>query len=157
EELIGRLLDAGTPVTVLARTCHLEQRPGLRFRRVPTPRRPFALAYPAFLAVASLLLGRRHDATLHTTGAIVLNPADISTLHYRHRAAAGRIEGSRASQQGVLYELNQRLSGWMSRAGERWCYRPRRTSLLAAVSQGVADEVRTAFPAVAESVEVVLN
>ena len=42
-----------------------------QFRRVPTPRRPFTLAYPAFFAVASLLLGRRHDATIHTTGAIV--------------------------------------------------------------------------------------
>jgi glycosyltransferase involved in cell wall biosynthesis len=157
EQLIGRLLDAGRPVTVLARSCHLASRPGLQFRRVPTPRRPFTLAYPAFFAVASLLLGRRHDATLHTTGAIVLNRADISTVHYCHRAAANHVDGSRASRPGVLYELNQRLGAWMSRVGESWCYQPRRMSLLAAVSRGVADEVCTAFPAMAESVEVIPN
>jgi glycosyltransferase involved in cell wall biosynthesis len=157
EQLIGRLLDAGRPVTVLARSCRLEPRPGLQFRRVATPRRPFSIAYPAFFAVASLLLGRRHDATLHTTGAIVLNRTDISTVHYCHRAAASRIEGSRASRPGVLYAVNQRLGAWMSRTGEWWCYQPQRVSLLAAVSRGVADEVRTAFPAMAESVEVIPN
>jgi UDP-glucose:(heptosyl)LPS alpha-1,3-glucosyltransferase len=124
---------------------------------VATPRRPFSVAYPAFFAVASLLLGRRHDATLHTTGAIVLNHADVSTVHYCHRAAASRVEGSRASRPGLMYALNQRICAWMSRTAEWWCYRPRRMSLLAAVSRGVAEEVRMAFPAMAESVEVIPN
>ena len=157
EQLIGRLLDAGRPVTVLARTCRLEARPGLQFRRVRTPRRPFTLAYPAFFAVASHLLGRRHDATVHTTGAIVLNRSDISTVHYCHRAAYRHVDGSRASRPGALYRLNQRFAAWMSRAAESWCYRPRRVSLLAAVSRGVADEVRAAFPAMAGAVDVVPN
>jgi len=157
EQLVARLLDAGHPVTVLARTCALAPRAGLRFRRVPTPRRPATLGYPAFFALASLLLVRRGGRLLHTTGAIVANRADVATVHYCHRAAAARVEGSRASRPSRLYRFNAALAGVLARGGEAWCYRPGRTRLLCAVSAGVADELHACFPALADAVRTVPN
>jgi glycosyltransferase involved in cell wall biosynthesis len=157
EQLIGRVLDAGRPVTVVARSCDLAPRPGLRFRRVPAPRRPFVLLYPTFFALASLVVARRREAVLHTTGALIANRADVSTVHYCHRAAVKRIDVSRAARPDLLYKLNQAAGGPMSRAGERWCYRPGRTLLLCAVSRGVAHELDTEFPAMAGRIRAIPN
>jgi glycosyltransferase involved in cell wall biosynthesis len=157
EQLIGRLLDAGRPVTVVARTCRVDPRQGLRFKRIRTPSRPFVLAYPAFFAVGSLVAARRRDAVLHCTGAIVCNRVDIATVHYCHQAAKGRIDGLRASRRAPLYLVNSWLGGFMSRAAERWCYRPERTRVLCAVSDGVAAELREAFPSKAHDVHTIAN
>jgi len=158
EQLVTRLLDAGHPVTVVARTCALTPRAGLRFYRVRTPRRPATLGYPAFFVVASLLLLRRRGAgLLHTTGAIVANRADVATVHYCHRIAAERVEGSRASRPSALYRVNAALAAVLARSGEAWCYRPGRTRLLCAVSSGVAHELRASFPAMAHAVRTVPN
>jgi glycosyltransferase involved in cell wall biosynthesis len=157
EQLVQRLLDRGRSVTVIARTCALEQRDRLRFVRVRAPRRPFAIGYPAFFAVASALAARRGNAVLHTTGAIVANRADVSTVHYCHRAAADQVEGSRASRSGSLYRLNAAVAAVQSRAAEAWCYRPARTRLLCAVSSGVSAELERGFPAMADSIRTVPN
>ncbi|MGP0053816.1 MAG: glycosyltransferase family 4 protein [Solirubrobacteraceae bacterium] len=157
ERLIEHLLDAGRPVTVVARTCRMSPREGLRFRRIRTPARPFAIAYPAFFAVASVLLRHRRGAVLHTTGAIVANPVDVSTVHYCHYAAAERVNVSRASGDGLLYWLNARFARVSARAGERWCYRPQRTRILCAVSKGVADELCEGFPAMAAAIRSIPN
>jgi glycosyltransferase involved in cell wall biosynthesis len=157
EQLLGRLVDGGRPVTVIARKCQLEPRPGLRIRRVPAPRRPFVLLYPTFFALGSLIAARHREPLLHTTGALIGNRADISTVHYCHRAALSRIEGSRAGGSGLLHKLNQTFGGPMSRFGERWCYRPGRTALLCAVSDGVRRELESEFPAMADLVDVIPN
>jgi UDP-glucose:(heptosyl)LPS alpha-1,3-glucosyltransferase len=157
-QLVRRLLDAGHRVTVIARTCELPAHEQLRFVRVPTPRRPATMAYPAFIAVASLLAARRRrGALLHTTGAIVLGRADLSTVHYSHRAARAHIEGSRASRETLLYRINAGIAGVLSRAGEAWCYRPSRTRVLCAVSGGVATELQQGFPAMAGAIRIVPN
>jgi glycosyltransferase involved in cell wall biosynthesis len=157
QQLVQRLLEAGHAVTVIARTCELSRRDGLRFIRVPTPRRPFSLAYPAFFAVASLFAARRRGALLHSTGAIITNRVDVCTVHYCHRAASVRVDGSRASRPGLLYRCNEAVSGILSRAAERWCYRPGRTRRLCAVSAGVTAEVKVGFPAMAPFVRTVPN
>lgn len=157
ERLIERLLDAGRSVTVVARTCTLTPRAGLRFVRVPTPARPASIAYPAFVTVASFLVAGRRGALLHTTGAIVANRADISTVHYCHRAAVAHLAGSRATRPTRLYRMNAAITKRLSLAGEAWCYRPARTRVLCAVSRGVAGELRTGFPAAAGSVRTVPN
>jgi glycosyltransferase involved in cell wall biosynthesis len=157
ERLVSGLLAAGRPVTVVARSCSLPEGDGLEHVRVPTPRRPAALGYPAFFAVASVLLARRGDGLLHTTGAIVANRADVSTVHYCHRAAVTQVKGSRASRPGLLYWANSALNRVLSLAGEAWCYRPRRTRLLCAVSSGVAAELRDRFPSMAGAVRSVSN
>lgn len=157
EQLVSRLLEARRQVTVVARSCALPQSEGLRFVRVPTPRRPFSLGYPAFFLVASLLVSRRRGALLHTTGAIVANRADVSTVHYCHRAAATRVSGLRASRAGQLYRMNAAICKFLSLAAEAWCYRPGRTRMLCAVSGGVAGELREQFPQMATAVRAVPN
>ena len=54
--LVSALVEAGRPVTVVARSCSIREREGLQFVRVRTPRRPASLGYPAFFDVASLLV-----------------------------------------------------------------------------------------------------
>jgi len=157
EQLLNHLVDAGTDVTVVARTCELAPRPGLRFRRVPTPRRPFVLAYPTFFVAGALLVAWERRGLLHTTGAVVANRADLATVHYCHHAARERVGGSRASRPGWLHRLNEVAGDALSRAGERWCYRPARMRLLCAVSTGVAEEVRRSFPAMTARVRTVPN
>jgi glycosyltransferase involved in cell wall biosynthesis len=107
--------------------------------------------------VASVLLARRRDGLLHTTGAIVANGADVSTVHYCHRAAVTQVKGSRASRPGILYWTNSALNRVLSLAGEAWCYRPKRARLLCAVSSGVATELRERFPNMAGAVRSVSN
>jgi UDP-glucose:(heptosyl)LPS alpha-1,3-glucosyltransferase len=157
ERLVGGLLDAGCLVTVISRSCSLVGHERLRFVRVPTPRRPVALGYPAFFAMASLLVARERDGLRHTAGAIIANPAKVSTVHYCHRAAATRVSGSRASRPSLHYRLNAAVSRMLSLAGEAWCYRPGRTGQLCAVSRGVAGELRERFPRIAAAVRTVPN
>lgn len=152
-ELIGGLTRSGHTVTVIARRCDLSN-PAVRHIRVRGPARPFVLAYPWFLAVGSLLVARHRRGVVQSTGAIVFNRVDVLAVHLCHRAfrATGLL---RARRRRVTYLINARLAGWMSRVGERVCF-PRATAL-AAVSEGIAREVRDAFPELASRVTVVPN
>ncbi len=156
-ELIDGLLDAGHRVTVLSWSCVIPAHPNLHWIRVPGPSRPFVLAYPCFLLVASLLLRLRGRGVIHSTGAIVLNRADIRTVHYCHHAAAG-VEGfSRVSRGGLAYRLNARFAAILSRLGERWCYRPAKAGRLVGVSAGVARELNAHFPTMRNRTVVIPN
>jgi glycosyltransferase involved in cell wall biosynthesis len=155
--LVLGLLDAGHRVTVVARRCSIAPRENLTVVHVRSPRRPAAIAFPLFFLMASLKIARRRPATLHTTGALVGNRAQVSTVHFCHRAAATRLTGSRASRANPLYRLNTTIASWLSRLAESWCYRPGRTTLLCAVSNGVAAELREHFPASAERIRTVPN
>lgn len=155
--LVQGTLKAGRSVTVVARTCALEPHPRLTFVRVWCPRRPFALAYPAFFVVATVLCASRRRGLLHTTGAIVANRADLSTVHYCHRAAARALDSPRVSRAGLAYRLNALAAARLSQAGEWWCYRPERVGLLCCVSRGLASEVRVHFSRVATRVRVLPN
>jgi UDP-glucose:(heptosyl)LPS alpha-1,3-glucosyltransferase len=157
EQLVRSLLESGNSVTVIARTCELTRHERLKFVRVRTPARPFSLAYPSFVAAASLLAARRGNTLLHTTGAIVLNRADVATVHYCHRAAARVVSGTRASHPSAAYRLNSLLVGIMSRAAERWCYRPERVGMLCAVSRGTASELEREFPRMRGAIETIPN
>jgi glycosyltransferase involved in cell wall biosynthesis len=156
EQLVGRLLAAGRPVTVIARGCSLTHE-NLRFIRVPTLRRPASLGYITFFVVASLLVTRQRGALVHTTGAIIANRADVCTVHYCHRAAVSQVAGSRASRPGPLYRANAAAAGVLARAGEGYSYRPCRTRLLCAVSSGVGSELRETFPAMRPLIRIVPN
>lgn len=156
-ELITGLLDSGVEVTVISWTCHLPEHPRLRWVRVPGPSRPFAIAYPWFLLVASLLTRLKGRGVVHSTGAIVLNRVGVCTVHYCHRAATQASNFSRASQGGVAYRLNARISEAMKRLGERFVYRPGRVGRLVGVSEGVADELRDHYPAMRDRAIVIPN
>ena len=155
--LVAGLLDAGWTVTVIARTCKLSPRTGLRFVRVGGPRRPFTLAYPAFAVVAMIRAARRGDALLHTTGAIVANRTDVSSVHYCHRAARAALGSPRAARANPMYRMNATVAAWLAAAGESWCYRPQRARVLCAVSQGVARELDAHFPSMGHAVRTVPN
>jgi glycosyltransferase involved in cell wall biosynthesis len=156
-ELCTGLLARGHRVTVIARRCELPAHPLLRWVRVRAPRRPFSLAYPAFALVGSLAVGRWRDGVLHTTGALVVNKADVSTVHFCHHGFREAVGSTRTSRSAVSYRLNARIAEWMSCVAERFCYRPARTRRLVSVSQGVARELREFFPAAPDYVTVIPN
>jgi glycosyltransferase involved in cell wall biosynthesis len=145
-ELVSGLLGRGFPVTVIAMTCDLPPHPGLTWVRVPGPARPFTVAYPWFLVVATLLVRLRGRGIVHSTGAMTLGRSDLSTVHYCH-AAASELEGfARVSKSGRLYRLNAWIADRLSVWAERWCYSPRRTGTLIGVSRGVVGELDRFFP-----------
>ena len=76
----------------------------MNFHRVRGPGRPFLLAYPWFLLAASLTVARRARGVLQVTGGLVLNRADVVSVHYCHQV--GPANPSRA---GALYRANIRL------------------------------------------------
>ena len=156
-ELAHGLLARGYDVTVVARRCELAPHPALRFVRVRGPRRPFSFWYPWFFVFGSLAVWRRRSGLVHTTGALVFNRADVSTVHFCHRAFHALETAPRGRRDSASYRLNARVAGAMSRLAERWCYRPNRTRRLVAVSAGVARELREWFPAMAEAVTVIPN
>lgn len=156
-ELCTGLLERGYRVTVIARRCELPAHPRLRWIRVRVPQRPYSLAYPAFFLLGSLAVRRHREGLLHSTGAVVGNRADLSTVHFCHhgyRAAVGTPQTSRPS---LLYRVNGGASAWMSRVAERFCFRPGRTRRLATVSGGVARELERFFPRRRDDVVVIPN
>ena len=157
ERHISGLIESGRQVTVVSRTCKMEPRPGLTFERVRSPGRPFVIGYPAFFIEASRLVARHPDALVHTTGAIVPNRAAVSTVHYCHRAASGKVDAPRASREDLLHRVNAELATVISLVGERWCYRRARTHTLCAVSSGVANELRDSFPSMTGAIESIPN
>lgn len=142
-ELIGGLLRRGADVTVVSRTCELPSHSRLRHVRIPTLRRPFALAYPAFFVLASLVVRRHRRGVLHTTGAIIANRADVCTVHYVHEGNGTAVR--RARRRTIPYRLNAAVAFRLSRYGERLVYRPRRSNTLVAVSDGLAHELSRAI------------
>jgi glycosyltransferase involved in cell wall biosynthesis len=155
--LISGLLDSGHEVTVISWTCDLPPHPALRWVRVPGPSRPFAIAFPVFLGLGSLLVGLRSRGVVHSTGAIVLNRVQICTVHFCHMAVAELPAPSRASRPRFPYRLNATIGSAFSRLAERWCYRPERTARLVGVSNGVAAELRRHFPRMSGRVSVIPN
>lgn len=156
-ELITGLLDLDYRVTVISWTCSLPPHPNMRWVRVPGPRRPFVVSYPLFLLLASFLVALRGRGIVHSTGAIVLNRTAVCTVHFCHQAVAELPSFSRASREGLAYRLNARIARTMSRAAERWCYRPSRARRLIGVSEGVARELRRHFPRMRDRIGVIPN
>jgi glycosyltransferase involved in cell wall biosynthesis len=157
-ELTTGLLERGHNVTVIARRCELPPHPRMRWIRVPGPTRPFALAYPWFFLAGSLLLRRHRRGLVHTTGAVVFNRADTSTVHFCHRAFVRRSgRTSRARRRTAAHRINSWVGTRLSLLAERWCYRPSRTASIVGVSRGVAREVEREFPRMAGRVSVIPN
>lgn len=157
ETLVRGLLDRNHRVTVISRTCKLPAHPLLRWVRVRGPRRPFSLAYPWFLAAGTVAAWLCREGLLHSTGAIIANRVDLSTVHFCHRGFEARGWVTRARRWSLPYRLNARLARLLSRAGERWCYRKRRVSRLVAVSGGLARELARGFPDLRGSIRVIPN
>ena len=145
QELIAGLVARDIQVFVVSRTLGLEPHPLLQWRRVPGPTRPFVLAYPWFAVVGTALVARTRRGVLQTTGAIVLNRADVCTVHYLHNGHARPVR--RMKRRTLLYRLNAAVGGAMSRMAERLLYAsPARTATLVAVSAQLARDLLATFP-----------
>ncbi len=151
-ELILGLRGRGDRVTVIARTCELPEGSGVRFHRVPGPGRPFLLAYPWFLLAASLAVARHSRGVLQVTGGIVLNRADVVSVHYCHQVGPAN-----PSRSNALYRANIRLVRIAKRLTERVAFHRNRDAVFACVSEGVADEVREHYPRLASQVVAIHN
>lgn len=156
-ELIGGLLAAGDRVTVVSWTCTLPAHPNLRWVRVPGPSRPFSLAYPLFLALASALVSRRGRGLVHSTGAIVLNRTALCTVHFCHHGFAGMPGLSRISRSSIAHRINAWVVRRMCLMAESWCYRPQRCRVLVGVSGGLVRELGRSFPRMGERLTVIPN
>jgi glycosyltransferase involved in cell wall biosynthesis len=144
-EIITGLLAFGWSVTVIARACELPPHENLHWIPIRGPYRPFVIGYPWFLLRAGLALRRHRNGIVHLNGALAPNRADIATIHFSHRGFARSAPPREGSSSGRLYWLNARVGSWMSRLGERWCYRRSRIPRLIAISSGVGEEARRMY------------
>jgi glycosyltransferase involved in cell wall biosynthesis len=146
-ELIRRIHREWRVVVVAAEMAD-DLRPLVDWRRVRVPRRPIPLKFLTFFVLGSLRLARARTDLVHATGAIVASRADLATVHFCHaafREATGALAPKSASP---TRRANTTVARALALAAERWCYRPRRLRLLAAVSHGVAAELARHYPAV---------
>ncbi len=151
-ELILGLRRLGRDVSVVARTCELPAGSEVAFHRVRGPARPFLLAYPWFLVAGSLAVRRHRRGAVQATGAIVLNRVDgiaVHCCHQVHKAAAPRPLRVRRWHAGIV--------GFVSRVSERLCFGANRSARFICVSEGLAEEMRTHYPQLAERVVTIYN
>lgn len=151
-EVVTGLVRLGSRVTVIARTCELPAGTEVDFHRVRGPSRPFLIAYPWFLLAGSLAVRRWRRGVVQATGAIVLNRVDVVAVHYCHQVATAT-----PSRSTWMFRAHVKLAGALKRVGERVCLRANHPVALACVSEGVADEIREHFPALAERVLTIHN
>jgi glycosyltransferase involved in cell wall biosynthesis len=150
--LIAGLQQLGHPITLIARTCELPNGDGVTFHRVRGPSRPFAIAYPWFLVAGSAAVRKWRRGVVQATGAIVLNRVDVVAVHYCHQVATPT-----PSRSTPLFRAHVRLAGALKRLGERVCFRVNRPAAFVCVSDGVAQEIREHFPALADRVVTIHN
>jgi UDP-glucose:(heptosyl)LPS alpha-1,3-glucosyltransferase len=151
-DLVVGLRERGHEVSVIGRTCELPPGTEVAFHRVAGPARPFMIAYPWFMLAGSLAVARRRRGVVQATGAIVLNRVEAISVHYLHRVASNT-----PSRANPLFRLHDRGSRVLKRLGERICYRASRAAAFVCVSEGVAEELRRHFPAIAERVVTIYN
>lgn len=147
-EVLSGLVADGHQVTVVARSCVDVH--GVRFVRVHTPARPFSLAFPLWILWASFVVARLPADIVHLNGAIVLNRADIVTIHFCHHAYQAVTPLRERTASSVAARLNAAVVGALARWMEKWTLRPARTGRVIAISAGVGREVEHWFPKLAE-------
>src|SRR3984957_8150655 len=150
--LVTGLLELGHKVTVIGRTCDLPPGAAVTFHRVRGPSRPFVIAYPWFLVAGSLAVRRWRRGIVQATGAIVLNRVDVIAVHYCHRV--GSPPPSRAPR---VFPAHVRLAGALKRLGERVCFCINRAATFVCVSEGLAEELREYYPALAGRIVTIYN
>ncbi|HTD09232.1 MAG TPA: glycosyltransferase family 4 protein [Solirubrobacteraceae bacterium] len=150
--LVVGLERLGYKITVVARVCELPEGTDVTFRRVRGPSRPFLIAYPWFMLAGSLALRRWRRGVVQATGAIVFNHVDVIAVHYCHQVAAPT-----PSRATWVYRLHVKLAGALKRFGEQVCFRINRAATFVCVSEGLSDELREHFPALAERVLTIHN
>lgn len=151
-ELALGLRERGYAVTVIAYGCDLPPQAGVTFRRVRGPSRPFVISEPWFMLAGSLAVRRWRRGVVQAVGAIVLNRVDVISIHYCQHV--GPATPSRSSWP---FRLNASVAARLGRLAERVCFRVNRPRRVVCVSEGVAEEIREHFPALASRTETIPN
>ena len=142
-ELITRLQEDFS-VCVFASEFTIKVGPNVEFIKIPVPQKPFPLKYLLF-AILGLWKIRKHKTDLlHTTGAIVFNRCDISTVHFCYT-------GYLAKNKGDPFTADETISFWrkanfwiirkMALLFEKYSYRPAKCGKLVTVSEGIRHEI----------------
>lgn len=150
--LIVGLERLGHKITVVARACELPAGTQVVFHRVRGPRRPFVIAYPWFMLAGSLAVRRWRCGIVQATGAIVLNRVDVIAVHYCHQVATPT-----PSRATLAFRVQVKLAGGLKRVGERVCFRIGRNATFVCVSEGLSQEIREHYPALADRVLTIHN
>jgi glycosyltransferase involved in cell wall biosynthesis len=157
EETITRLKQEAE-VIVVAASMKLKDPTGVRWIRIPVMDRPASLKIFLFSILATLRILFLKRDLLHTTGAIVFNRAEISTVHFCHAGYMKETNDTRWKHNSSwLLAINSKLASKLSLWMEKVIYHPRRTKKLVAVSKRVQEELLEAFPYTTEGVTVIPN
>ncbi|MFS0723900.1 glycosyltransferase family 4 protein [Paenibacillus sp. 1P07SE] len=157
EEIITRLKHQ-CELVVVSTTLKLSQKEGIRHIYIPVIARPAPIRMIMFAVLATIRIFFLKRDLLHTTGAIVFNQADYSTIHFCHDGFIRAVGNTRANlDQSFLRKLNSRAATSIALIMERMIYVPKRTKHLIAVSKRVQRELLDAFPYKPTEVSVVPN
>jgi glycosyltransferase involved in cell wall biosynthesis len=133
-------------VVLVATDLARDLQPLIDWRRVRVFRRPRPLRFVLFFVLAGIRAARIRADLVHTLGALVPNRADVATVQFCH---AGYREAARAgadANRPPLRRLNAALARALGHGAERWSYGRGRIPVLAAVSNGLARELRRHYP-----------
>ena len=144
-ELIRRAADRYRFVLISA-DVDPELREVVEWRRISMPRRPASALYLTYYARAALALKREEAHLRHAVGALVPNRVDLATVHFCHAGYLQRTGRKTPPDAAPARKANTWLHRTISIAAERRTYGNRRAAVLAAVSEGVARELRAAYP-----------
>ncbi|UUZ80830.1 hypothetical protein LJK88_39515 [Paenibacillus sp. P26] len=115
-------------VTVVASSLNVTDPKDIRFIKIPVIKRPVPIRLILFSILASIRLLFVKRDILHTTGAIVFNRADFSTVHFCHAGYLKATGGSRLNDKISLFrQWNSGIASFIARTMERIVYRPSRT------------------------------
>ena len=118
----------------------------VEWRRIAIPRKPVPALFLTYYALAARALRRERADLRHAVGALVPNRVDLATVHFCHAGYVHRTGRKTPNDGSAARRANTWAHRTISIAAERWTYGGPRATVLAAVSEGVASELRTAYP-----------
>ncbi|PLS01511.1 glycosyltransferase family 4 protein [Neobacillus cucumis] len=142
-ELVTRLAkEPDVELFILANSLDIDENNNIRYFHIPMLFKPFPLRYNIFLIYASLLLKKLDVDILHTTGAIILNHSEVSTIHLCHKSYVKMTGNSRVKHNNsYIKKINAWISTKISLLFENYCIKERNTTNLIAVSNAVKNEI----------------
>jgi glycosyltransferase involved in cell wall biosynthesis len=118
----------------------------VEWRRVRVPGRPRPLFFVLFFIFAGIRAALTRADLVHTLGALVPNRADIATVQFCHAGYRQAARISARAERPFMRRVNTAVARGLGLAAERWAYGRGRITVLAAVSRGVARELRQHYP-----------
>jgi len=130
----------------------------IKFIKIPVPQRPVFFKSVFFAIMASLVLFFKKYDFVHTTGAIVFNRVDMSTIHFCHRAYRSLGLNDRLKHtKSFAHKINSWLQGNFALMMEGICYQPNHISHLVVVSEHVKKEVLEHFHYKENDISIIYN